>query len=966
MLNFFLSLLRQGALPALLVLVLLPTTGTAATPIVVDTNSFATVLPGETDGLCSLREAIGNVNGWGGAVQYPDCLPPPNNGATETAVIQIQSGIGTINATGAIILRESVKIIGPSPTDKAIITSTSTTGTTGLFNIFPNARASEEFEFRNLRIENIRKTETALVPSGCRDGGAAICGVLQKSSGTVRVIDSEFFFNRALRAGGSPTQNSSGGAALNILGSRLLPITPSVLIEGSTFHGNESNTSVSAVVTTSVDVVIQNSLFSVNTGPGGAVAVVGPLEDSDGSNVTINRSSFIGNESTGGATGALALFNIKTALITNSRFTNNLVYATPSASIPNRRHTIRVAGPSEIGANAPRTFLIMANNEISDNSAGGLQLEEVDATVSSITVFNNRHIGGAPGSGTGIDLLSSALDLRNSTIVGNRSPSSGPGEFGVGGVAAFASTLNFEHVTISGNDTQGAPGAGGLFLSDGSVATFSGTLLADNSFFASNGNVVVEPGSTLNIRSSQFGDDPSEINGTNSGNAFNDIAGLDPLQDMGCTVSAGHSSDSRCVRLAPLAPGATALDRSDPSTSLTSDQRGSLFTRATGGGNLPDIGAHELQPPIISIDPNTTTSFNEGSSGITPFPFTLLRNGDTRDISFANWNVFGEGAFPATVPDFNATSGSAFFDIGDSSTIVNVGVVGDLILENNEGFRLALAALTNGVPGSNNTRTATIINDDALLPAAFVSIAPVAINLVEGNFLIGSEQRFRITRSQVLGGICSFQVELSAVGPAGVSDEDFSNRSLGTTTVTMESGQEFFDYVVQVRGDGLYEGDEAYRVELINPSGCFIDNTAASVDALIIDDESLYRVDANLASQPEGNTGITPFTFEVSRAGFIADSGSVNWEVVGFGGQPASADDFTGGVFPAGTALFLPGSDSFLITIDVVGDTVGEADEQFAVVLTNPSGGEIGVGEAVSTILNDDSTSDKIFSDRFE
>lgn len=921
-----------------------------ATTIIVNTGGQPVEGPSANDGLCSLAEAIWNINATGRP--WTDCARAGSGSPRPQNEIIIDSSVGEIVLDRVLRLEQPALIRGPSPEDKTVIRPSDPTSSNGGMIIETVLNNPKDFELRNLRFQEFTKTYGVSeldFPCGVENGGA-LCVMFSGYNHSLTLRDVEFVNNStednvsSFRAGGA--------VAIYYTGPSTDPDRPDVLIENTLFDNNFALDSGGALQLTEVKASLQN-VKAVNnrTGRGSGAAI----SARNVPRLTINRSTLMDNEETDGEGAAIWFEGGKNLFIFNSLILDNIAYdLINGALIPNRGAVVRAAGYFA----GPPANVILGNVEIGSNAGAGVLLKKTNAIITTSTIHGNLFdsTSGVDLSGAGISIEDSTLDLVNSTIVDNLGR--------VGGIDARASTLNLNHVTVADNRVSASPETGGIRLDNTSTANLDGTLLAGNP--GASGNATVVGGSTLNAYSSQFGDSAVEINGTNAANAFSNVSSLDPIQDMGCTTQAGYSVGARCVRLAPLAAGAVALDRSDPATLLTSDQRGSLFTRATGGGNLPDIGAHELQPPIISIDPNTTTSFNEGSSGITPFPFTLLRNGDTRDISFANWNVFGEGAFPATVPDFNATSGSAFFDIGDSSTIVNVGVVGDLIVENNEGFRLALAALTNGVQGTNNTRSATIINDDALLPAALVSMSPVAINLVEGNFLIGSEQRFRITRSQVLGGICSFQVELSAVGPAGVSDEDFINRSLGTTTVAMESGQEFFDYVVQVRGDGVYEGDEAYRVELINPSGCFIDNTAASVDALIVDDESLYRVDANLASQPEGNSGITPFTFEVSRAGFIADSGSVNWEVIGFGGQPASADDFAGDEFPAGTALFLPGSDSFFISVDVVGDTIGEDDEQFAVVLTNASGGEIGVGEAVSTILNDDSTSDKIFSDRFE
>ncbi|MDB9447155.1 peptidylprolyl isomerase [Anabaena sp. CS-542/02] len=108
------------------------------------------------------------------------------------------------------------------------------------------------------------------------------------------------------------------------------------------------------------------------------------------------------------------------------------------------------------------------------------------------------------------------------------------------------------------------------------------------------------------------------------------------------------------------------------------------------------------------------------------------------------------------------------------------------------------------------------------------------------------------------------------------------------------------------------------------------------------------------ALQPEGNEGLTPFTFTVTRTGDTNVTSTVNWAVTGTGENPANAADFAGGVFPSGTASFAAGVTSQVITVNVQGDTEVEPDETFTVTLSNPSNATITTTTATGTIINDD------------
>jgi uncharacterized protein (DUF1501 family) len=111
----------------------------------------------------------------------------------------------------------------------------------------------------------------------------------------------------------------------------------------------------------------------------------------------------------------------------------------------------------------------------------------------------------------------------------------------------------------------------------------------------------------------------------------------------------------------------------------------------------------------------------------------------------------------------------------------------------------------------------------------------------------------------------------------------------------------------------------------------------------------------NAASANEGNSGTTNFTFVVTRTGGLDRAASVSWAVTGNGANPASAADFVGGAFPAGTANFAINAATANVVVPVQGDVAIETNEAFAVTLSNPSAGDvIGTATATSTIINDD------------
>ncbi|MCA9919391.1 MAG: hypothetical protein KC445_15635, partial [Anaerolineales bacterium] len=105
------------------------------------------------------------------------------------------------------------------------------------------------------------------------------------------------------------------------------------------------------------------------------------------------------------------------------------------------------------------------------------------------------------------------------------------------------------------------------------------------------------------------------------------------------------------------------------------------------------------------------------------------------------------------------------------------------------------------------------------------------------------------------------------------------------------------------------------------------------------------------ASLTEGNSGSSQMSFIVSRSFMTNTTTTVDYATVA--GTAVAGADFT--AVPSTTLTFLPGTMTQTATVPILGDTFDEEDEQFTVVLGNPTGGaELGVFSATGTILDDD------------
>jgi Calx-beta domain len=101
--------------------------------------------------------------------------------------------------------------------------------------------------------------------------------------------------------------------------------------------------------------------------------------------------------------------------------------------------------------------------------------------------------------------------------------------------------------------------------------------------------------------------------------------------------------------------------------------------------------------------------------------------------------------------------------------------------------------------------------------------------------------------------------------------------------------------------------------------------------------------------KPEGDSGTTPFSFQIALSGPSASPVTVDYATVD--GTAAAPGDY---VSASGTVSFAPGQTAKLVAVDVVGDATDEPDETFEVHLSGAAGATIADAAGTGTIRNDD------------
>jgi serralysin len=209
------------------------------------------------------------------------------------------------------------------------------------------------------------------------------------------------------------------------------------------------------------------------------------------------------------------------------------------------------------------------------------------------------------------------------------------------------------------------------------------------------------------------------------------------------------------------------------------------------GGNPPPAPSSST----VSIAA-ASASIAEGNSGSTVFTFNVSLNGSSATTQTVGWAVTGSGASAASANDFVATSGTVTFQAGETTKTIQVLVSGDMTVEQDEGFTVALSNPSSGLVLGTSTAAGSILNDDVAsnsddYPLATNTSGVVTVNgsasvgaietmydgdLFKVNLAAGTTYVFDLNRT---GGSLDPYLELYNTSLLGVAFNDDAN--LATT-----------------------------------------------------------------------------------------------------------------------------------------------------------------------------------------
>ncbi len=350
----------------------------------------------------------------------------------------------------------------------------------------------------------------------------------------------------------------------------------------------------------------------------------------------------------------------------------------------------------------------------------------------------------------------------------------------------------------------------------------------------------------------------------------------------------------------------------------------------------------------------------EGSAagGITAYTFTVARIGTITGTSTVNWAVTGTGARPANAADFRGDAfpaGQLTFAPNETVKTITVNVNADFIAEFNEAFAVTLSGAGGATLGTSTT-TSTIVNDDGT--SLEIAAATGSASKAEGSSGGLTTYIFTVNRIGTATTTSTVNWAVSGSGGNPATASDFQGGVLPGGVLTFAPADTVKTITVNVNADTTPEMDEVFAVAL-STSTSGLAPLATATATIVNDDLPSLAITPSSAGRLEGSNGLfTVQTFVVSRSGPASMASTVNWAVSGTGTNPANAADFQGGAFPSGVLNFAATETSKTISVNVSADMLPEANDSFAVVLSNPTGAKIVGATTTGIILNDDSDLD--------
>ncbi len=357
----------------------------------------------------------------------------------------------------------------------------------------------------------------------------------------------------------------------------------------------------------------------------------------------------------------------------------------------------------------------------------------------------------------------------------------------------------------------------------------------------------------------------------------------------------------------------------------------------------PDLGVSQTSAHTVALLLNNLTTplpclsvadatFTEGDAGEGEGEFVVTLSDASDKTVKVNYFL---GGFPATAGrDFRGASGTLTFAPGTTSQRVRVAILGDILDEDAESFRITLRSPLNALLHDGEA-LGNIIDDD---PVPSISVADASAP--EGNSSFHAVA-FNVTLSAPSTKPITVQF---ATTPGTATDTGDFFQTAGT--LEFGAGQTTKTVQVGIRADNTHEPDETFTLTLSNPTNSTVGDGAAL--GTILNDDPVPTLSILNSSAGEAVSG------GVITARVRLSNPTHRTVTVAFATADATAQAGTDYVAASGTLTFNPGEVEKTLDLTVINDTEDEVDETFNVNLSNPTEANPAAAPGVFTIFDND------------
>ncbi len=336
--------------------------------------------------------------------------------------------------------------------------------------------------------------------------------------------------------------------------------------------------------------------------------------------------------------------------------------------------------------------------------------------------------------------------------------------------------------------------------------------------------------------------------------------------------------------------------------------------------------AADWNKPFFTISNPTIVENNSGTNNLI-FKVTLSTTStQTITVNYATANNTATAG-----SDYTATTGTLTFTPGQISQDIIISVNGDTAIEPDETFLINLSNPSNALI-TDNQGLGTITNDDGDNTSVTLAVSPASVtedgttNLVYTFTRSGSTTN-ALTVNYTLGGTATLNTDYTRTGT--------------TNTVTFAANSSTATVTVDPTADTTVENNETVALTLASGTGYTV-GTATAVTGTITNDD-FSKLSINNITVVEGLDNNATLTVTVNNPN--PQPISVNYTTA-----PINATANVDYTSKTGTLTIAANTSTATISIPILNDNLNEANETFAINLSNPVNATLTNNKGIVTI----------------